>query len=219
MDLVDDEFAGIREDFAMSAVKDEARKIVEQARDCGPIGEQATGSDSADAQSVHDALAVAQAELAAAAGKTPCTAVPEKNASMPDTASNSDLDLSSRQVEDAVAGIEQGIRDLATLVRSKTHQGSEQVGHAVEGIDPSRKKLANDRQSTEAMVREIARLREEAQIACDDANVARREAKLFRDAARQAKERAETSAAAAELAADKANREAEAARSLTKQSS
>ena len=105
--------------------------------------------------------------------------------------------------------IEKGIRKLASILSNEVNDQWKRAQEAFDETIESRKRTQKAHRDATDLLRQIAHLREEAQIARADANVARREAKLIREDAKVAKERASASAAAVEASADEAEREAE----------
>ena len=268
---VDRDFTGLRKDIDMSAVDEEAKKIVAEATAAGINMTDAPGeddsSDLVDAMSISEAFDVAEAGLAAAVAAD--YSLPAEGATPPESASSSSVpqtpaedavgpgepeqtdtaaieptgmeenvaDALSEPVEapeisesnapsaqasstardtavgvedvgNAVAVIEQGIQNLAAMLKSELQDQWTRAHKTLDEVDCSRIKMDKERKATREMLEEISRLRDETRTARDEAEVARRDAKQQREAARIAKERAETSAAAAELAADQAGREA-----------
>ena len=104
--------------------------------------------------------------------------------------------FSPERAEQVVSEIEAGIRKLAGILSSEVNEQWKKAESAFHEVVGLRGRTEQAYQNTSAMLAQIAHLKEEMEIARDDAEVARREAKLLRDDARRAKERAEAAAAA-----------------------
>lgn len=104
--------------------------------------------------------------------------------------------ITPERAEQVVCEIEAGIRKLASILSTEVNDQWKKAESAFHDVLNLRGQAQKAYQNTSAMLAQIAHLKEEMEIARDDAEVARREAKLLRDDARRSKELAEAAAAA-----------------------
>ena len=180
---------------------------------------------------VEEALAVAEAELTAAAREVRAseTALAKPSGSMGAASTDKvsqaaaadpqgvseegeppcDATPTPEGAVQAVVQIEKGIRKLAGVLRTEVSERWNSAKEALEDTTSTRERIDAACERAHAVLEEITQLRDGAQDERNETDAARREARSFREDARRVKERAETSvAAAAEFATDQAAREA-----------
>ncbi|MCH7591633.1 MAG: hypothetical protein IH989_02480 [Planctomycetes bacterium] len=232
---VDRDFTDLKKEIDMSAVDEEAKRIVAEATEAGiditGTPDEKDSSDIVDAMSLNEALDAAEAGLAAAVAgdslvpaeaTTPPTSespepeTPIEDAGVPgepeetdwveieptglgenvadasagpveapepfgsddpsEQASSiqQDAAISTEDVENAVAVIEQGIQKLGAILKGELREQWIRAHNALDEVNSSRANFDEECKATREMLEEIARLRDEARVARDEAELARK---------------------------------------------
>jgi hypothetical protein len=222
--IVDQEFDDLRKELLMSVVHEQAEKLAYEAAESGAALD-AMGDAPPTVEQALDAAEAELAKIAALSGTAPSQpsafqepvtvaaptphaepiAAPPIGATVANVAAAVAVDkeiegttgaFTPERAEQVVSEIEAGIRKLAGILSSEVHEQWKNAEAAFHQVVDLRGRTEQAYQNTSIILTQIAHLKEEMEIARDDAEVTRREAKLLRDDARRAKERAEVAAAA-----------------------
>lgn len=186
---------------ALNAAEAELAKIAALA-DAGsheatkPPSHEADDSESRQVETVVPTAAEPVFPSIAPQGLESISSQPIESEPARNTPPTANTSLTPERAEQVVCEIEAGIRKLASILSTEVNDQWKKAESAFHDVLDLRGQAQQAYQNTSAMLAQIAHLKEEMEIARDDAEVARREAKLLRDDARRSKELAEAAAAA-----------------------